>query len=340
MKQTTIAMHRFGGPEVLCRETTAIAEPGPGEVRLRVTHAGVSATDVEIRRGAYPFRLTFPLVPGYDVVGTVDALGEGVTSPAMGTRVAALTEQGGYAEYVCTLARDVVEAPAEVDSAEAVTLVLNYTTAYQMLHRVARVRPGQTVLIYGATGGVGSALTELALAAGLRVLATARGSRGDDLAARGVETIDRTKHDVPARVRELAPEGIDAVFEGRAERWLDNYRLLARGGHLVAYGLGADQPSRLRFFARLIPRMLGLALLWAWPDGRSAHFYGIRPSKKGNPAAFRADLAELLGRLAKGQLSPRVADRIPLERAAEAHARLERGDVVGKLVLSCLPTSG
>src|SRR5882672_11408138 len=87
MSQTTIAMHRFGGPEVLCRETHAIPQPGPGEVRLRVTHAGVSATDIEIRRGAYPFRLSFPLVLGYDVTGIVDAVGEGVISPAQGTRV-------------------------------------------------------------------------------------------------------------------------------------------------------------------------------------------------------------------------------------------------------------
>jgi NADPH2:quinone reductase len=159
VRHTRILVSHYGGPEELRVVEEECPEPKRGEVRVRVLAAGVSLPDVMAREGIHPETPRLPFTPGWDLVGVVDRLGPGVfpSQPAivLGQIVAALPIHGAYAEFVCLPQRELVPAPAGLDAAEAVSLILNYITAYQMLHRSARVRAGQRVLIHGAAGGVG-----------------------------------------------------------------------------------------------------------------------------------------------------------------------------------------
>ena len=281
-------------------------------------------------RGRYFAQPKFPFVPGYDLVGTVVAVGPRVRDVAVGQRVAALTHTGGWADQVVLPADKLVPVPNGVDPADAVAVVTNGVTAWQMVHRVARVRPGQTVLVHGASGGVGTLLVQFARLAGARVIGTASAAQHDAVRALGAIPLDYRNDDVPARVREIALDGVAAVFDHVAGPGLsDSWRMLGRGGTLVCYGVAAalhDTGHRLRPFLPLLARLL----LWnALPNGRRGTFYYVMRW----PKLFRSDLARVLAMLADGQIDPRVARRLPLEQAAEALRLLESGKVGGKVVL-------
>ena len=165
MKQ--VLLTGVGGPEVLEVVERDAPEPGPGEVRVKVLAAGVAFADVLMRHGKYPGVPSPPFTPGYDLVGEVEKLGTGVEGVALGQRVAALTQIGAYAQRVVVGVGEMVPVPVGVDPVEAVSLVLNYVTAYQMLRRVAGARGGERILIHGAAGGVGTALLQLGQVEGL-----------------------------------------------------------------------------------------------------------------------------------------------------------------------------
>src|SRR4051812_26467786 len=188
----------------------AVPAAGPGQVVIRMEATGVSFAEQQMRRGRYYDQPPFPFVPGYDLVGTVLTTGAGVTPGLAGRRVAALVKVGGWASHVLLDAADAVEVPEGIGAAEAETLVVNGITAWQMLHRRARVRSGGTILVHGANGGVGTVLVQLARAAGLKVIGTASARHHETLRAMGVLPVDYRAQDVPARVRELAPGGVDA----------------------------------------------------------------------------------------------------------------------------------
>jgi NADPH:quinone reductase-like Zn-dependent oxidoreductase len=226
--------------------------------------------------------------------------------------------------------------PAALDAADAETFVVNGITAYQMLHRIARVKTGGRILVHGASGGVGTTLVQLAHAAGIEVIGTASARNLDVVTALGATAVDY-RGDVPARVRELAPGGVDAVFDHVGGPGIvDSFRLLAPGGTLVAYGSAStkDDPGN----SRLPVLKLFARLLWwnALPNRRRAHFYNVWGGKR-NLARFRARLAEDLTAVfdlaAKGQLKAQVAARIPLTEAAKALTLAESGTVTGKVVL-------
>jgi NADPH2:quinone reductase len=161
VRYTRIVVTHYGGPEELRVVKEECPEPNRDEVRLRVLAAGVCLPDVMMREGIHPETPPLPFTPGWDLVGVVDRLGEGASGIETGQIVAALPISGAYTEFICLAQRELVPVPAGLDPAEAVSLVLNYITAYQMLHRSAKVRPGQRVLIHGAAGGVGTALLQL-----------------------------------------------------------------------------------------------------------------------------------------------------------------------------------
>src|SRR5437763_4223703 len=180
MKYKHIVVTHYGGPDELQVVEEECPEPKKGEVRVRVLAAGVSLPDVMMREGIHPETPRVPFTPGWDLVGVVDRLGDGVSGIELGQTVAALPISGAYAEFVCLPKRELVPVPSGLDPAEAVTLILNYVTAYQMLHRSAKVRSSQRVLIHGAAGGVGSALLQLGprRAGDVRYLFIARGISG------------------------------------------------------------------------------------------------------------------------------------------------------------------
>ena len=326
-------------PEGLEIRHGAVPTAGPGQVLIRMEATGVSFAEQQMRRGRYYDQPAFPFVPGYDLVGTVTATGEGVEPGLAGTRVAALVKVGGWASHVLVDAADVVPVPDGVGAAEAETLVVNGITAWQMLHRKARVRAGQTVLVHGANGGVGSVLVQLARAAGAKVIGTASARHHEALRAQGVTPIDYRTEDIPARVRELAPGGVDAVFDhvgGRSA--IDSWHLLAPGGTLVAYGSASTRDDE---GSKQLPVLKLLGRIWLWnalPNRRRAYFFNIWAgralAKNRFRTRLRADLTQVLAALQRGDITPRIAAQLPLSRIADALRLAESGTVAGKIVLN------
>jgi NADPH:quinone reductase-like Zn-dependent oxidoreductase len=326
------------GPDGLQLTRGAVPAPAKGQVLVAVEATGVSFAEQQMRRGRYYDQPPFPFVPGYDLVGTVVSVGEGVDAALRGRRVAALTKTGGWASHVVVGAGKLVEVPDGVSAVDAETVVVNGITAWQMLHGNAKVHAGQTILVHGANGGVGSTLVQLARAAGVRVLGTASARHHDALRGLGVTPIDYRTEDVPARVRELAPGGVDAVFDHIGGRSVvDSWSLLAKGGTLVAYGsastkedTGSKQLPVMKIFARV--------LLWnALPNGRSAYFYNIWSGLKREDrfnARLRDDLGEVFEAMRSGRLSAQVAGVLPFSRVADALRLAESGTVAGKVVLT------
>ena len=235
-RNRVVQVRRFGGPDGLEVVDAPLPTAGRGEVRVRVLASSVEYTDVLIRRHLYPqtARRRPPFVMGYDVVGEIDQLGDGVSGFQVGDRVADMTVVGSNAAYRTLRADHLTRVPAGVDAAEAATLILSWTTAYQLLHRAARVQRGQRVLVHGAAGAVGQALLALGRLAGLELWGTARGEHAALIRELGATPIDYQREDFTR----VLPGGFDVVFDGIGE---DGYRrsfaALKRGGLLCAYWL-------------------------------------------------------------------------------------------------------
>ena len=333
-RNRVVQVKRFGGPDGLEVVDAPLPTAGRGEVRVRVLASGVEYTDVVIRRHLYPqtMRRQPPFVLGYDVVGEIDQLGDGVSGFQLGDRVADMTVLGSNAAYRTLRADRLTRVPAGVDAAEAAALILSWTTAYQLLHRAARVQRGQRVLVQGAAGAVGQALLVLGRLAGLELWGTARGAHAALIRELGATPIDYQREDFTR----VLPGGFDVVFDGIGK---DGYRrsfaALKRGGLLCAYGYTAGvQPQRRPLTILMWLARQYLQSLWKWlPGGKRARVYSINVMRARHPAWFREDLERLFGLLATGAIRPRVAERISFDEVAEAHRRLEAGGLEGKLVL-------
>ena len=324
-----VMLTRKGGPEALELVELPLRDPGPGEARVRVMACGVGATDVTMRRSYYPYAPKLPFVPGYDVVGEVDAVGEGVTAVAPGDRVAALTVHGGYAEMLYRGAGELVPVPAQVDAAEVVALILNYATAYQMIHRVAAQRAGERALVTGANGGVGQALLELLALHGVHAIGAASARAHGRIRALGATPIEGRDAPIDEGVLAIRPGGVDATYDALGGRFVSPcIRATRRGGWVVGYGFSGTDNSALRAV-----RGFGSLYLKARLLGRRGTFYGITARYRKDPAPFREDLARLLALLAAGKLRPRIAARLPLLDARRGNELQEKGGLDGKLVL-------
>ncbi len=340
MNATEIVLPGIGEPETLQVRTRTLPEPEAGQVVVRVAATGVSFAEQQMRRGKYYDQPPFPFVPGYDLVGVVERSGAG--GPAVGQPVAALTKTGGWADRVVLDAADVVPLPAEVDPVAAETVVVNGVTAWRMLHRAAKVQPGRTIVVLGAAGGVGSTLVQLARHAGIRVIGTAGPGQQERLRELGAIPLDYRNEDVPARVREIAPDGVAAVFDHVGGSGIaDSWRMLAKGGTLVSYGTAStrDVPGNPR-----LPVLKLLARLTAWnlvPNGRRATFFNLWAGRRLRPARYRAelrqDLTAVLRLLADGAIAAQVARTFPLTDAAAALRFAEAGGITGKVVLVPAP---
>jgi NADPH:quinone reductase-like Zn-dependent oxidoreductase len=322
------------GLQVRTRELPA---PGAGQAVLRMDATGVSFAEQQMRLDKYYDQPPFPFVPGYDVVGTVTAVGPDVDPALVGRRFAAVTKTGSWAAHQLIDAADLVPVPDGVDAADAETVVVNGITAWQMLHRSAHVRPGATIVVLGANGGVGSTLVQLARHAGITVIGTAAPRHHAAVHELGATPVDYRDPDMYQRIREIAPDGVDAVFDhvggpGIVESW----RLLRHGGTLVSYGTAATKDEE---GASRLPvlKLLGRITLWnVLPNGRSATFYNFWAGRR-RLDAFRArlrdDLTQVLALLADGVLTPQVAARFPLSEAGSALALAESRTVAGKVVI-------
>ncbi len=326
MKYRSVIAARRGGPEVLQVVENELRAPEAGEVRVRVLAASVTLPEVEARYGRSPFPPRVPFTPGYAVVGVVDAAGAGVRQAKPGDRVAALTVYGGYSEMVYRPEKDLIPVPAGLDPAQVVPLILNYIVAYQCLHRSAKVRAGQSALVIGASGGIGTAFLQLGRLAGLTLYGLASGSKHAALADYGARLIDYRTQDFVSVIRQLEPGGLDAVFDGIGGEYLRRgFSLLKRGGVWVGYA----NPRSLSGMFQLLGRVLWLNAL---PNGRAVKLYGTGASFI-DRRPFLEDWAALFRLLAEGEIAPVIAARFPLLEAAQANALLESGRVTGNLVL-------
>jgi len=321
---------RRGGPEVLQEVELPLRPPAPHQVRLRVRATGAGGTDVTMRRGRYVFAPPLPFVPGYEVVGDIEALGTDVHTFRLGQRVAALTVHGGYAERILVSANELVAVPEGVDDAAALALILNYVTAHEAI-RLARAEPGMCALVTGANGGVGSAAIELLRLRGVEVIAAASQLHHAWLRSAGATPIDARSQPLQDGVHALRPGGVDLAFDALGGRFTGQcVRATRRGGSVVGYGFSSTLHAGR---ARPLQSMRGMLALAAAPLlGRRGRFYGISLEYRRNPAPFRAALGELFELLRNGALKPKIAARLPLLAAREANERLERGGVEGKIV--------
>lgn len=321
-----------------------LAPLGPRDVLIAMEATGVSFAEVGMLRGRYPGQPAFPFVPGYDVVGRVIGLGSAVDRKLEGKRVATITETGSWAERVVRRDHELVIVPEGLDPAEVDTLVVNGVTAYKMLHRVAQVRAGQTVLVHGAGGGVGTMLVQLARLAGVNVIGTCKPAQRAEVEALGARVVDYTRGRVPEDVRVLAPNGIDAVFDHvGGESFRSSFEMLRPGGFLICYGNASIMKKTSSPWWAMLD-FLVLKALWSFrAGGRRMTFFDIwgrgtfGADRMFRPARFwrefHEDLGHLLELLAAKKLHAHVARRVPLRRAAEAIAEHQAGGFTGKIVL-------
>jgi NADPH:quinone reductase-like Zn-dependent oxidoreductase len=332
-KNASILITGLGGPEALKYVEFDVPAPAAGQVRVRNIAAGVAYADILMRRGLYPNTPPFPFVPGYDIVGVIDALGEDVKDFSLGQRVSALTMTGGYSRYTIVPAKYLVPVPQNLDPAEAVSLVLNYVTAYQMLHRVASAQKGQRMLVHSAAGGVGTAALQLGKIVGVKMYGTASKAKHELVESLGATPIDYRTESFRERIRQFAPEGLDIVLDPIGGRnWWSSYRCLRRGGTLVCYGANSAV-TKGRMEAGLGFGLLGLMKML--PDRKHAGWYNVKALRDAHPEQFREDLSKLLELLGRRQIQPVITERFPLREAARANELLENSQVQGKLVLLC-----
>lgn len=333
---TEVIMPGIIEPEGLLLETRALNNPADGQVIVKMEASGIAFAEQSMRRGRYYEQPKFPFVPGYDLVGTVVATGPGVDAALVGKRVAAMTKTGGWASYALLPASDLLPVPEAIDPLEAETLIVNGITAWQMLYSKAGIKCGQTILVHGANGGVGTILTQLALNAGVRVIGTASPRHHETLRAQGVQPVDYNDIDLAGSVLKLAPGGVDAVFDHLGgPSFARSFSLLAKGGALVCYAIASALNDTGNV---LIPFLKVLVQLGWWnimPNGRKAYFYNIWDGK--GTETFRGqqreDFAQLTTLLASGVLKPQIAGRFPLARIADAMKLAESRTAYGKVVI-------
>lgn len=324
MKYKSIIVTQRGGPEVLQIVENELRPPSEGETRIRILVTPVCQDDVAVRVGNRPFLAKPPFVPGYSILGVVDAVGEGVNRVAPGERVAALTTFGGYAEYIYLGEEQLVHVPSTLDPAEAAVLILNYLVAYQILHRIAQAKPGDKVLIIGASGSVGTAFMQLGNLIGLKMYGLASTSKHKALAEYGVIPIDYRTQDFVQVLRQAEPGGLDFVFNGMGEEYFErSLTVLRRNGVLVTYGA----PQSFSCFVLLVLKLILYNLL---PYGKTIKGYGTH---RLGVDLFKEDWQKLFTLLEEGKIKPVIDRKFSLLEAVKANELLESGQVTGNLVL-------
>ena len=331
MSWRKIVLTGFGGPERLeMRTEDVLPEPEAGEVRVRVLVTSAAFTDMMIRKGMYPdVKEKPPFTPGYDLVGVVDKAGARATRFRPGDRVADLTTIGAYAEYVCLPEERLTPVPEGVSDVDALGMILSGVTPWQMLHRVAKARPGQSLLIHGAGGAVGTTMLQLARDGGMAAFGTDVEAKHDLIRSLGATPIEADADE--AALNAATYGGVDFVFDPLGGESLSrSLHALKPGGMLVAFGFQNEVLGR----GGSIPMDFVKLKLWDWlPNGHATAFYSIGAMRRRHPEWFRADLAALFRMLSAGRIAPVVAETVPLDEVRSAHERVEAGEVVGKLVI-------
>ena len=336
MRSQHMSVTRRGGVDMMELRSSEIGPAGHGEAVVRVEAAGVSYGDILLRLGVIPGAPKPPFIPGYDISGVVEQVGPGVSDLRVGQPVAALLPTGGYSERISVPAARLVPRPAGAGAVESAAVALNYFIVHQMLHRVAKVRAGQRILVHGASGGVGMAFLQLAALAGVECYGTASTGKLDLVTRYGGHPIDYRRQNFVDVIRALPGGGVDAVFDAiGGTHFLRSYSVVRRGGIMVAYGQSAalvdGKPNMLIGALGFLGGVIAPKLV---PDGRRTVFYNAWSLEKAEPDAYHQDLGTVLGLLADHKIEPRIAKTVPLDKAASAQRDLEAGSVTGKVVLT------
>ena len=322
-----------GGPEVLELVAEAEPVPQPGQVKVRILAAGAAFGDVLLRRGVGRPASGYPVTPGYDFAGVVAENGVGSTRYAVGEQVAGLPMTGGYQQFICVAEDDLISVPQDLEPNHIVSVILNYTTAYQLLTRAVRLQPGNAALFHGAAGGVGTAMLQLARLLGVKLYGTVSTGKMEVVRRFGGVPIDYKQTDFVQELGRLEPDGVRAVFDPVGGAQLSrSYRVLGKKGTLVLLGASSavQGGSPVRALASTGLRFLGLKLR---PGSRRVTSYLIEPARKRHPEHFREDVQTLLGLLREGKIEPQLAEVLPLREARRAHELLEGARVTGKIIL-------
>ena len=323
-----VQITEFGDESKLRIVEADLSNPAPGDVQLAVDLSIVSGSDVNMRRGTYPFQKKAPLTPGYSVLGLVLSSGRNASAFKPGELVVCLSKYEGQAERINLPERFLVRVPEGVDSRAAVALPLDWVTAYQMLHRAAKVKPGQTIFIHGLSGGVGGALLRLAKLHGATVCGTASATKHEDLRSLGATAFDYKSKSWISTMQQQG--GVDAVFDPLGyESFDESYSILRRGGILVGYGMnlpavthsprGSVVPVMLKFFAKNL-------LFWT---GRRTTFYGLTRTSK----HYKPDLEYLLSLLQSGSISVPIKATFQMDQIQQAHREYASSANTGSIIL-------
>jgi NADPH:quinone reductase-like Zn-dependent oxidoreductase len=340
MAMRQVWMNSRGEVDVMAVREVARPEPEQGQVRVQVEAAGVNFADVMMRRGLYPDAPALPAVAGYEVAGTVDAVGAGVEEGLVGRPVVAMCNFGGYSEYVCLPRNLVWGLPAGVSFQAAAAIPVNYLTAWQMIRVMAPVSSGDVVLIHSAAGGVGQAVIQLCRQAGAQVIGSASPGKHADLKAQGLSHVFDSRR--PEFAREIMDftggQGVDIALEPRHGRWImESYRSLAKCGRLVLFGFSSAAVgkrsgtlSALRTLARVPWFQLNPIRLMN--DNKSVA--GVNLGRMWDQQERTSNwMNELLAMLADGRISPVIDGVYSFDEAGQAHRRLEDRMNVGKVIL-------
>jgi NADPH:quinone reductase-like Zn-dependent oxidoreductase len=324
VKYKSVVVTERGGLEVLKIVENDLRPPSAGEARIRILATPVVQDDVAVRVGNRPFLAKPPFIPGYSFLGVVDAVGKEVDHVAAGDLVAALTNFGGHAEYIYWDAKQLVHVPAGLDPAKAVVLILNYLVPLQVMHTVVQVKPGDKILIIGASGGTGTAFLDLGRLAGLKMYGLASKKKHQVLESFGFTPIDYQSQDFVEVLREAEPEGIDYVFNGMGEEYFERgLKVLRRGGVIVHYG-GPQS------FSRFLLLVIKLVLYNLLPNGKKIKGYGTHT---GEIAQFEGEWKKLFQLLGENKIRPIIAEKFSILEAKKANELMESGQVVGNIVL-------
>lgn len=329
MKSKQVVLTRFGGVEHFNIVTKDILQPCEGRVQIKILNTGIAFADVLMRQGKYPKMPNLPFTPGYDIVGEVIKVGSGVDESWIGKRVAALIQWGGYAQYTNLPVDDLVEVPEYLAPEKIICLTLNYATAYQLIHRVGQLATGNTVLVHGAAGGVGSALLQLAKLKGMKVYGTASKHKHELVRKENAVPIDYKTQDFEQFIREKEPGGIDAFFDFRGgESFNRSFRLLKKGGIALIYGLN-DAGNNFDFI-KCFTKFFFKRLL----SGRQVTFYSIMHRYNAHKQHYKTDLKQLIQWLEEGKIEPHIAKIIGLEEIPATHRDFEAHKFTGKIVVA------
>lgn len=326
-KNKVIVQGAFGGPEVYDLHEQPIAEPQGSDVRIRILAAGIAYADVLMRRGKYPGMPKTPFIPGYDLIGIVEKCGPKADPDLAGKTVAALTRWGSYGQYINYDSNFVVQAPSEIDPVKGVALVLNYVTAYQAATRKAEIAAGDTILVHGAAGGVGTAILQLAKTINVKTYGTCSKEKFEIVERNGGIPIDYKNEDFEEFVKERETKGIDAFFDFRGGDTYDkSMNLLKKGGRAIVYSF-SDAKNVYQ-----IMLWIGKFFVNNLFSGKKTTFYSVADNYK-NFLNFDRDLKYLFELLNRNQIDPVIAKRIKLDEVPEAHKDFEAHKFVGKVVI-------